>query len=425
MMPAVLPMGFCDTHPSFPTCVIGKVPGAIAASGFESMAKSLGEGYIQMLKLVTTFWVKIEVPALDSAPGGVITVLRDLTWWWLLVIAFVGAVVGGAKLAVNQDAREGQLIMKGLLRTVLVAGAGVGVINILSSASDGTSSWIIDKAMAGHTSEGFSYLLGNSGAFIQLEAGILFLVGLFGIIASLAQLMLLVFRAAFVTVMAGILPLAAAASVTSSGVEWFNRLAGYTLAAIAYKPVAALIYAAAFMLMDGSSGPLGVLEGLAMVVLAILALPSMMRLFVPAMGAVSSGASGLFGAGIGAAAVAAQGANVLTGHVGGGTASSSAPAPQGASMAETGPKSLSGGGEGSGGRPGPSGSASTPGGAGTAAGTSGSASAAGSGATTAGSAAAAGATAGTALVLTGAMHAIGSGAQAAQQSARDATGDEQ
>ena len=123
-------MAFCDLFPATIGCVVVKVPGAIAASGFESMAKSLGEGYIQMLKLVTTFWVKIEVPALDSAPGGVITVLRDLTWWWLLVIAFVGAVIGGAKLAVNQDAREGQLIMKGLLRTVLVAGAGVGVINI-------------------------------------------------------------------------------------------------------------------------------------------------------------------------------------------------------------------------------------------------------------------------------------------------------
>jgi type IV secretion system protein TrbL len=408
--------------PPTPLCVISKLPGAIAQSGFDSMAKSLGEGYVQMLKLLTTFWVKIEVPTLDSAPGGVITVLRDLTWWWLLVIAFVGAVIGAAKLAVNQDVREGQLIVKGLLRTVLVAGAGVGVINILSSASDGTSSWIIDRAMAGHTSEGFSYLLGSSGAFIQLEAGILFLVGLFGIIASLAQLMLLVFRAAFVTVMAGILPLAAAASVTSSGVEWFNRLAGYTLAAIAYKPVAALIYAAAFKLMDGSSGPLGVLEGLALVILAILALPSMMRLFVPAMGAVSSGASGMFGAGVGAAAVAAQGANVLTGHVGGGTGSTSAAAaaPEGASMAETGPKALDGGGEGSSGGPGPSGSPRTPGGAGT----SGSASAAAGGGA-AGSAAAAGGSAGTSLVVIGAMQAIGSGTQAAQQSAKDVTGDEQ
>ena len=210
-MPAVMPTGFCDMFPTTIGCVVGKIPGAIAASGFESMATALGDGYIQGLKMVTTFWVKIEVPTLDSAPGGVITVLRDLTWWWLLVVAFVGAVIGGAKLAVNQDAREGQLIMKGLLRTVLVAGAGVGVINILSVASDGTSAWIIDRAMAGHSSEGFSYFLGGT-ALAQISPGILFLVGLFGIIASLAQLTLLVFRAAFVTVMAGILPLAAAAS---------------------------------------------------------------------------------------------------------------------------------------------------------------------------------------------------------------------
>ena len=413
MMPAVLPMGWCDAHPIFPGCVIAKVPGTIAASGFESMATALGDGYVQMLKMVTTFWVKINVGTLDSNPDGVIMMLRNVTWWWLLVIACAGAIIGAAKLAINQDAREGQLILKGLLRTVLVAGGGVAVINLLSVSSDKTSSWIIEKAMADHADQGFSFFLGGS-TLATLSPGILFLVALFGILASMAQLILLVFRAAFVTVMAGILPLAAAASVTSAGVEWFNRLAGYTLAAIAYKPVAALIYAAAFKLMGSSSGPLGVLEGLAMVMLAILALPSMMRLFVPAMGAASAGASGMFGAGVGAAAVAAQGANVLTGHAGGGTSSRTPSPPQGASMAQSGPKALSGSG----------GGAQTASAAGTG-GSAGAAGAAGSGAATAGSAAAAGASAGTTLVAAESFKAAVGATKVAQQSAKDVTGDEQ
>jgi len=411
MVPAALSMGWCDAHPIFPGCVIAKVPGAVAASGFESMATALGDGYVQMLKMVTTFWVKINVGTLDANPDGVIVMLRNVTWWWLLVIACVGAIIGATKLAINQDAREGQLIFKGLVRTVLVAGGGVAVINLLSVSSDKTSSWIIGQAMAAHPDQGFSLFLGGS-ALTQLAPGILFLVALFGILASMAQLILLVFRAAFVTVMAGILPLAAASSVTSSGIEWFNRLAGYTLAAIAYKPVAALIYAAAFKLMGSSSGPLGVLEGLAMVILAILALPSMMRLFVPAMGAASAGASGMFGAGIGAAAVAAQGANVLTGHTGGGTSSSTPAAPQGASMAQSGPKALSGGGAETTAATGTSGPASAAG-------------AAGSGAATAGSATAAGASAGTTLVVTESFKAAAGAGKAVQQSAKDVTGDEQ
>ena len=411
MMPAVLPMGFCDTFPATVGCVIAKVPGAIAASGFESMATALGDGYVQMLKMVTTFWVKINVGTLDANPDGVIVMLRNVTWWWLLVIACVGAIIGATKLAINQDAREGQLIFKGLVRTVLVAGGGVAVINLLSVSSDKTSSWIIGQAMAAHADQGFSLFLGGS-ALTQLAPGILFLVALFGILASMAQLILLVFRAAFVTVMAGILPLAAASSVTSAGIEWFNRLAGYTLAAIAYKPVAALIYAAAFKLMGSTSGPLGVLEGLAMVILAILALPSMMRLFVPAMGVASAGASGMFGAGIGAAAVAAQGANVLTGHAGGGTSSRTPSAPQGASMAQSGPKALSGGGTETTAATGTSGPASAAG-------------AAGSGAATAGSATAAGASAGTTLVVTESFKAAAGAGKAVQQSAKDVTGDEQ
>lgn len=416
MMPAIMPMGWCEAHPLFPGCVVAKAPGAIAASGFESMATALGDGYVQMLKMVTTFWVKINVGPLDANPDGVIVMLRNVTWWWLLVIACAGAIIGAAKLAINQDAREGQVILKGLLRTVLVAGGGVAVINLLSVSSDKTSAWIIEKAMADHADQGFSFFLGGS-TLASLSPGILFLVALFGILASMAQLILLVFRAAFVTVMAGILPLAAAASVTSSGVEWFNRLAGYTLAAIAYKPVAALIYAAAFKLMGSSSGPLGVLEGLAMVMLAILALPSMMRLFVPAMGAASAGASGMFGAGVGAAAVAAQGANVLTGHAGGGSSSSTPSPPQGASMAQSGPKALSGGGGGA--------QTAAAGGSSGSAGAAGAAGAASGGAATAGSAAAAGASAGTTLVVTESFKAAVGAGKAVQQSAKDVTGDQQ
>ncbi|WP_254517711.1 hypothetical protein, partial [Salmonella enterica] len=74
---------------------------------------------------------------------------------------------------------------------------------------------------------------------------------------------------------------------------------------ILYKPAAAIIYATAFyltgtdVLKDDGTGLLSILTGMILMVLALFAMPALMRFVTPMVGAMAAG-----GAGMGAAALA-------------------------------------------------------------------------------------------------------------------------
>jgi len=324
---------------------VKNLPGAVAQSGFEGMARSLGEGYAAVLKLVMTFWTHVDLSSgLDLGAGGVVDLLRQLSWWLVLLTATVGAIVAGVKVACSRDMREGQLLVQGLVRVVVVAGGGAALISALAAGSDATSTWILDRASA--STGGYEQLGAIAVALETTAPGVVFIVAIIGLLTALGQVLLLVFRAAFVTLVAGVLPWAAAASLLRSGSEWFNRLCAYTLAVLLYKPVAALVYAAAFKMMSGSgsgsgsdsgAGTLGVIQGLALVVMAVVALPALMRLLVPAVGAVASSGGGgmVMAAAAAGAGMLGQGAQVLQGSGGGAGQSPQGPPQPGPAAAST------------------------------------------------------------------------------------------
>ena len=109
------------------------------------------------------------------------------------------------------------------------------------------------------------------------------------------QVILLLIRSAMLVLLAGTFPLAAAATNTEIGKTWFRKYCGWALAFIAYKPAAALIYAAAIKMISttGAQGDdtlVQVLTGLMMLLLAIFALPALLRFAVPITAAVAGGA---------------------------------------------------------------------------------------------------------------------------------------
>jgi hypothetical protein len=91
----------------------------------------------------------------------------------------------------------------------------------------------------------------------------------------------------------GVLPLTAAATNTEMGMMWFKRAIGWLGGFIIYKPVAALIYATAITLMstpavpEGGKAPEGtpqtlkVIMGVTMMIIAVVALPAILRFVSP------------------------------------------------------------------------------------------------------------------------------------------------
>lgn len=336
------------------------------------------------------------------APGGsssTVTFLQNSLWYYLGGLAVLSVIIAGVKMAWEQRAQPGKDLLQSLLTLVVVSGAGLTVIGLAVSAADAFSVWVLNSStdcdVTVAPADGESTCFGTTvGALVGIAAtspigliGVLIL-GSIALLLTYVQVALMVIRGGMLVILAGILPITASFTNTEMGRSWFKKTIGWTIAFILYKPAAALIYAAAFQLSgadvfraDGG-GIWDILTGLALMLIALLALPALLRFVAPMTSAIGGGGTAALAMG---AAGAAVGGELASGAI---RRASSGGSP--GSAAAGGPSSAPGGaGQGGGGRQAPSTGGATAGAArGAAAGGGGAA--AGGGAATGGTAAAAG-----------------------------------
>ncbi|MDR6989216.1 hypothetical protein J2Y66_003731 [Paenarthrobacter nitroguajacolicus] len=417
----------------------GEVAAGIANDAIGDVAKAIMEGMSQMVTALSTFWVAMPTVNLASADGTtaspVVSAVNSELMPWTLALAVLAVILGGIRLIWEQRGAPLKDLLRSLMTLTLVSGLGLGVISILVIAADAFSTEIIKRSTDG---KGFAESMKVLVMTDQTDVGVFILIvlGLVGLIASLVQIVLMVVRSGMLVILAGILPTTAAFTNTEMGRQWFQKAVGWTIAFILYKPAAAIVYSVAFLLMGQSTGQeealIGSITGFTLMLVALFALPALMRFVTPMVAAVASGGGAGAGAVVGAVATGA----VSLGRGGNGRGNAS-PAPSTNSSStqstQTGssPKGSDGtsGPRGGGGQPIPG--ATGPGGA---AGTAAAAKAGTAGAGTAGSAAGAGA--GTAAASGGAAAAgpvgvaVATGAkvasktsQAIEKTAQDSTGE--
>ncbi len=178
---------------------------------------------------------------------------------------------------------------------------------------------------------------------------LIIILGIIAILAAAFQIVLMVARGGMLVVLTGILPLSASFTSTEMGKTWFRKCIAWLVAFILYKPAAAIIYAAAFQLVgtdvfsDDGSGLLAVLTGLMLMVIALFAMPALMRFVTPMVGAMASGAGG---AALAAGALAAlpTGAAAIGRLASGGSNSSTTSNAQPGGNGQSGSQGPSGGG---------------------------------------------------------------------------------
>jgi type IV secretion system protein TrbL len=316
-------------------------------------------------------------------------------------------------------------LLRSLITLTLVSGLGLGVISILVIAADAFAAAIIDRSTDG---KGFAEAMNILVITNQPGVGVFILIvlGLIGLIASLVQIVLMVVRSGMLVILAGILPTTAAFTNTEMGRQWFQKAVGWTIAFILYKPAAAIVYSVAFLLMGNNSGQdalIGSITGFTLMVVALFALPALMRFVTPMVGAVASGGGAGAGTAVGAMATGA----VSLGRSGSGKGNASpTPASTQGNQSGSSPKGSNGttGPRGTGGQPTPG--ATGPGGATSAmagaAGTSGAG--AGAAAGSAGAASGAASAAGPAgMAVAVGVQAASRVSQAAQKTTQDSTGE--
>ncbi|MFK3978841.1 hypothetical protein ACI2K4_00545 [Micromonospora sp. NPDC050397] len=313
--------------------------------------------------------------------------------WLVLTIAVASLLFAAARMALDRKGQAGITALKGILRVVLVAGAGSFVVIELATLSDNYTSHLYEAGVKEQLKAISSCGNANIATFL------LIIIGLLLVVSGIVQVIMLYLRLGIMTLLFGTLPIAASASMTEWGSSWWRKHIAWMVAWLAYKPAVGLVlYVGTTMIAaTGTDATQQQIAGCGVLILAAVAMPALLRLIVPAMGALGSGdATGaVLGAGAAATgAVASAGsrlANVGRGGGGGRGASGAA----------------AGGGGGSGGGSGGGGSSGSGGGSGSGSGSSGGG---GVGRALAGAGrGAAGALGGVAGVAAGGARAAGSG----------------
>lgn len=370
----------------------------VAGDAFDSMAQKWADSANQAVTWLVSGWTKIATPEVGGGPAAWLTSeLRTITWFVsvLGIIVAAGMVCWKARRDAGADAlgRMGA----GLIRLVIVGGAGAAAVNLLLLAGDVFSSHVLAAAAP----NGNFGKLFNLGAAAAMATGMVMILAIIALLASLVQLFLLLLRNGLLVVLTGAWPTAAAASMTEAGSGMWRKTTGWLLALICFKPAAAICYAVALrMTLTGDNG-LEQASGVLLIVMAVLALPALLRLIVPAVSAIGGASAGAVAAG---GAVLATGA-ISAGRSGGNSGGGQAPAPASPTGSGAAPSGSGGGGNGSSSTPAPS---AAPAGASTA----------GSGAGTTSGAAA---PAGPAAAGAAAVGAVAKGVGAATNAAQNAT----
>nr|WP_235046892.1 hypothetical protein [Arthrobacter nitrophenolicus] len=258
-------------------------------------------------------------PALTAAPGGStasdpVLFLQNSLYFWTASLAVMSVLVGAAKMVIERRGAPLRDLMRSLATLIVVSGAGVAAVGLLTVAADQFSAWIITNSTNGTSfNENITALLALS-ATSPIGSIMIILLGLIAILASVMQIVLMIVRGGLLVILTGIFPTAAAFSNTEAGRGWFQKCTAWLLAFILYKPAAAIIYATAFQLSgskifgnvgdgkDFGSALLATVTGLALMIIALFAMPALMRFVTPMVGAVAGGGGALAAGTVGALA---------------------------------------------------------------------------------------------------------------------------
>jgi type IV secretion system protein TrbL len=308
--------GPCDVPIVGEVCgAVGSAVGAVAKNGFEAAARSMGEGADQMLQITTSAWMAV--------PSGTATQQDTVRWLQgdllqlTMFVAVIGFIVAGAKTALSHRTDSLRLALFGAFRLMTVTAAGGTILYLVLRLGDDFAQWIVADSMGGQLDTSNIFSFAKAGV---VNSGILLILGFLAIIGSIVQIGLLLVRSGLLVVLAGAWPLSAAASMTAAGEHMWKKLTGWIVAFALYKPAAAIVYAVAFRLIQGGDSAnageqlLALVQGVVLLFVAILALPSLLRLVVPATTAVGGASAG--GA-IAGAAVLATGAVAVPALAGG------------------------------------------------------------------------------------------------------------
>ena len=289
-----------------PACIVGKAVGggisSVAGDAITALAKAVLGALGHAIEWASTLWVGVGTPSVTDSAGqstGTVSFLQQNLLYYTTGLAVLSTLIGAARIVYHEHkATQARELVRFLATYTLVSAGAATAASVVIGGADQMAAWFINQADAGSSfSTHLAQLLGITGqaggfttglAATATTAVIAIVLGLLAFLGSVIQIMLMLVRGGMLVLLVGTLPLIAAFSNTEMGHQWFRKATAWLLAFALYKPAAAIIYAVAFKL-GGQQGALALLDGVMMLILAILALPALLRFLVPATSALAAG----------------------------------------------------------------------------------------------------------------------------------------
>ena len=270
--------------------VAGNAASTATSDALSGIANAVESGVAFVVSNSIDLWIRIPSPDLVGEPA----VARIQQWMLPLsaAVAVLGLITAGARMALTRKANPLIDVGSGLFIIAATSAVGVLLPTLLLRAGDAWSNWVLSASTGGQFAARLTGVLSVGGP--QAAAAVVVVLGIIGILISAIQAVLMLFRQGALVILAGVLPLAAAGTLSQATRPWFRKVTSWMLALICYKPAAAAVYATTFTLIGTGRNLSTVFMGYAMVVMSLLALPVLLRFFTWTTGTIGHAASGGF-----------------------------------------------------------------------------------------------------------------------------------
>lgn len=251
-------------------------------------------GYL--LTIFLSIYTEVAIPKAYDASAQAITPamkVQSLLAYPTMAIFAIAVIITGVKL-IFQLKGDGYYTIKQFLGYfifwLIIVSTGTIFAQLLVDGGDYFTNWILNETALSVKGQGTLNILATLLTTLGTMgvADIIVWGPLLGILFVI-EIMMMIFRAAVITVLIGFLPLVCTAGYFGWGRAWWRRTLNWLIAFILYKPISVVIIYAGMNLiqsaqifslsvMKTTTGLDTLLEGVMLLVIAVIAMPALLRL---------------------------------------------------------------------------------------------------------------------------------------------------
>jgi hypothetical protein len=263
----------------FPFDEIGDGIGSLIADAFDSAMTAIWSASLDLLRAAFTLADRFSIFTVSTTNGPI-----GVVWPMMLWISGAVALTLFFWQLTTTNLRAGRGFVRlvgGPVQYGVSLAATVGMVAAFLAAVDGITDGILKYGLqAKNFGDAFSHTTFADAASHGVKAAVLGLCAIVGVLpAAVGYVLEMLFREAAVDVLVAVVPIAAAGLLANVTASWFWRTSRWLLVAIAMKAVLALTLVLGVAIAGGSQGLAGVLAGVGVLVISLIAPFTLFRLF--------------------------------------------------------------------------------------------------------------------------------------------------